>query len=170
MTETAAPHRYQIELANKVRRGRAVGNEYVVTRRPEGMTTILARFDSHEEAQAWIDRGGLLQDPPLPTPTEFWTSVRERSEPGSSGRVLADGWLAKLAKDEASRSPGFHGWIESGPDGQGRHRFVLFWYGEVVASLPPTRAQHFHAQTMDYKDVTWHPTEAEAQEAAWGTP
>ncbi len=50
--------RYTVELANKVRRGRAVGNEYVVTRRPDGNTTILCRFDTPEEAQAWIDAQG----------------------------------------------------------------------------------------------------------------
>lgn len=46
---------YQIELANKIRNGRTVGNLYVVTRRPIGMTAILATFNTREEAQAWID-------------------------------------------------------------------------------------------------------------------
>lgn len=45
---------YQIELANKIRGGRAVGNEYVVTQRPIGKTMILARFDSRKEAERWI--------------------------------------------------------------------------------------------------------------------
>ena len=46
---------YSIELANKVRRGRAVGNLYVVTRRPLRLTTILASFSTREEAVAWIE-------------------------------------------------------------------------------------------------------------------
>lgn len=46
----------QIELANKIRNGRAVGNEYVVTRRDEtpSKSGILARFNTREEAAAWI--------------------------------------------------------------------------------------------------------------------
>lgn len=43
---------YQIEIANK-RRGR--GTQFVVTRRPIGMTGILERFDTRESAEAWID-------------------------------------------------------------------------------------------------------------------
>ena len=50
--------RFQIELANKVWRGRAIGSEYVVTRRPDGLTGILARFDTREDAEAWIRRQG----------------------------------------------------------------------------------------------------------------
>jgi hypothetical protein len=46
---------YQIELANKIRNGRSVGNLYVVTRRPIGKTAILASFGTREEAQAWVD-------------------------------------------------------------------------------------------------------------------
>lgn len=49
---------YQIELANKIVKGRAVGNLYVVTRRPIGMSGIIAKFDTREEAQAWIDEQG----------------------------------------------------------------------------------------------------------------
>lgn len=45
---------YQIELANKVVNGRAVGNLYVVTRRPIGMTGIVAKFDTREQAVTWI--------------------------------------------------------------------------------------------------------------------
>ena len=92
---------YQIELANKVRGGRAVGNEYVVTRRPEGLTTILFRADTPEEAQGWIDRGGEAQLPPLPTPTEFWSGVLTRSQPGSTERVLAEVHLERLARGGA---------------------------------------------------------------------
>ncbi len=36
--------------------------------------------------------------PPLPTPVEFWTSVRDRSQPGSTERVLAEAWLERLAR------------------------------------------------------------------------
>jgi hypothetical protein len=97
MSEAPAP-RYQIELANKVRNGRAVGNEYVATRRPDGFSGILFRADSQEEVQAWIDRGGVAQPLPLPTPVEFWTSVRDRSQPGSTERVLAETWLGHLAR------------------------------------------------------------------------
>lgn len=46
---------YQIELANKIVRGRVVGNTYVVTRRPDGFTCILSRHGTREAAQAWID-------------------------------------------------------------------------------------------------------------------
>ena len=49
----ADPH-YQIELANKIAGGRAVGNSYIVTRRPDRLTCELARFDTREEAEAWI--------------------------------------------------------------------------------------------------------------------
>lgn len=45
---------YQIEIANKTRNGRAVGTEYVVTRRPVGNSTILVRFDERADAVAWI--------------------------------------------------------------------------------------------------------------------
>jgi len=51
-------HTYQIELANRVRNGRAVGNEYVVTRRSLGMSGIVARFATREEAQEWISHAG----------------------------------------------------------------------------------------------------------------
>jgi hypothetical protein len=50
--------RYQIELANKIGRinGRvcAVGNAYIVTRRPDGYSGELVRFATREEARAWI--------------------------------------------------------------------------------------------------------------------
>ena len=53
-TQTAAAN-YQIEIANRIRNGRAVGTDYVVTRRPDGLCTILARFATRDEAAAWID-------------------------------------------------------------------------------------------------------------------
>ena len=43
-----------IELANRIRHGRAVGNEYVVTNRDEGNSMIIARFDTREDAAAYI--------------------------------------------------------------------------------------------------------------------
>lgn len=43
---------YRIELANKVRNGRAVGNEYVAVALPS--RTIVARFDTPEAAHAWV--------------------------------------------------------------------------------------------------------------------
>lgn len=50
---------YKIELANKIRNGRAVGNLYVVTRRPEGLSCILSKHDTREAAEQWIaDRVG----------------------------------------------------------------------------------------------------------------
>jgi hypothetical protein len=52
--QRAAAAEYQIELANKVRHGRAVGNRYVVTRRPSGHSGVVAEFDTREEAEAWI--------------------------------------------------------------------------------------------------------------------
>ena len=52
--------RYQIELANRIGRlnGRmtTVGNDYIITRRPDGYTTALAHFATREEAQEWIDQ------------------------------------------------------------------------------------------------------------------
>lgn len=45
---------YQIEIANRIERGRAVGTDYVVTQRPIGRTGILARFGERSEAEAWI--------------------------------------------------------------------------------------------------------------------
>lgn len=97
--EERPPHpRYQIELANKVRNGRAVGNLYVVTRRPEGCSTIIFSADTREEAQAWIDRGGEEQPRPLPTPVEFWTGVRDRSRPGSPEHSLATANLDRIAR------------------------------------------------------------------------
>lgn len=100
MSEAAAAPRYQIELANKIRGGRAVGNLYVATRRPDGFSGILFSSESHEETQAWIDRGGEAQPKPLPTPVEFWTGVKERSQEGSTERVLAEEWLKLLARRE----------------------------------------------------------------------
>ena len=44
---------YQIELANQIRGGRAVGNQYVVTRRPSGRTSILYRAGTRDEAERW---------------------------------------------------------------------------------------------------------------------
>jgi len=46
----------KIEIANRIVAGRAVGTQYVVTRRDEGNSGIVSpRFDTREEAQAWID-------------------------------------------------------------------------------------------------------------------
>ncbi len=45
---------YQIETANEIRNGRAVGNLYVVTQRPIGKTAILASFNTRPEAEEWI--------------------------------------------------------------------------------------------------------------------
>ncbi len=45
---------YQIEIANRIERGRCVGNDYVVTQRPIGQTAILARFPEREDAEKWI--------------------------------------------------------------------------------------------------------------------
>jgi len=49
MTQT-----YTIEIANKVRNGRAVGTEYVVTQRPISLTGARAKFDTREQAAEWI--------------------------------------------------------------------------------------------------------------------
>ena len=43
-----------LEISNKIRDGRAVGTEYVVTRRNEGNSGIIARFDTRPEAVAYI--------------------------------------------------------------------------------------------------------------------
>lgn len=48
-------NRFQRELANKIRRGQAVGNLYVVTQRPIGNSTITASFDTEEERDAFIE-------------------------------------------------------------------------------------------------------------------
>lgn len=45
---------YVVELANKIRNGRAVGNVYVVTRRGVGMSGIISRHDSKGAALHWI--------------------------------------------------------------------------------------------------------------------
>lgn len=46
---------YQIEIANRIGRlGTAVGTDYVVTQRPIGKTSILARFGNRIAAEAWI--------------------------------------------------------------------------------------------------------------------
>jgi hypothetical protein len=45
---------YTIEIANRIKHGRAVGTDFVVTRRPEGFSSILARFATRDEAAAWI--------------------------------------------------------------------------------------------------------------------
>lgn len=65
---------------------------------------------------------------------------------------------------------GTHGWVESGPDGQGRYRFELYWLREgedTDGTLPRPRGQHFHAHVERYPHVTWHETDASAQRAAW---
>ena len=43
-----------IEIANKIRHGRAVGTLWVVTHRDENNSGIVARFDTREEAVAYI--------------------------------------------------------------------------------------------------------------------
>ena len=43
-----------IEIANKIRNGRAVGTLWVVTRRDENNSGIVARFETREEAVAYI--------------------------------------------------------------------------------------------------------------------
>lgn len=50
----ACTETYMIELANKSAKGRAVGNEWVVTQRPLGRSGILARFAFLDEAKKWI--------------------------------------------------------------------------------------------------------------------
>ena len=45
---------YQVEIANRIRHGRAVGTDFVVTKRPIGLTAIVARFATREQAEAWI--------------------------------------------------------------------------------------------------------------------
>jgi hypothetical protein len=45
---------YQIEIANRIRRGRAVGTDYVVTQRPVGRTGIIATFPTRDDAERWI--------------------------------------------------------------------------------------------------------------------
>ena len=69
-----------------------------------------------------------------------------------------------------NEKPAMHGVKESEPDNFGRVHFTLFWYRQGVESLPPTRAQCFHADPASYPDVTWHPTETAARTAAWVTP
>lgn len=44
----------QIEIANLIRNGRAVGTEYVVTNRDTGRSGIVARFETRREAEAFI--------------------------------------------------------------------------------------------------------------------
>jgi hypothetical protein len=46
---------FRRELANKIRRGRVVGNLYVVTRRPIGMSGIIAEFETEGECDAFIE-------------------------------------------------------------------------------------------------------------------
>ncbi len=48
------PPRYQVELANRIRSGRCVGTDYVVTRRPDGLTMVVERFDTKEQALEWL--------------------------------------------------------------------------------------------------------------------
>jgi hypothetical protein len=45
---------YQLELENRIERGRCVGQNYVVTQRPIGKTKILVRFPTRALAIAWI--------------------------------------------------------------------------------------------------------------------
>lgn len=59
---------------------------------------------------------------------------------------------------------GIHGVIESGPDDQGRYRFVLFWAHDGDRN----RAQQFHARLDSYQHAIWHPDEEAAKVAAWG--
>lgn len=47
-------HVFQRELANRIERGRAVGNLYVVTARPLRMSGILATYRSEEERDAAV--------------------------------------------------------------------------------------------------------------------
>ena len=54
---------YQIELANKVRNGRVVGNTYVVTQRPIGKSGIVASFDTRDEAEDWIIQADVATHP-----------------------------------------------------------------------------------------------------------
>ena len=54
----------RLEIANRIIKGRAVGTDYVVTRRPIDMSGIVAGpFATREEAEAWICREGA----PLPS-------------------------------------------------------------------------------------------------------
>lgn len=52
----------QIELANRIAHGRAVGDEWVVTRRPIGRTCIIARFETRQEAQEFIDKNDAVTE------------------------------------------------------------------------------------------------------------
>lgn len=72
----------------------------------------------------------------------------------------------------------FHGVIETGPDGQGRHHFLLYWHEANGVFRPEPskdgdgpvgyrRGQCFHARREEYLDVVWHPTEQQAKAAAW---
>lgn len=45
---------YRIEIANKIERGRAVGTDYVVTRRGRGLSAILATLPDRVAAEEWI--------------------------------------------------------------------------------------------------------------------
>ena len=47
---------FLIELVNRTYKGRTVGNRFGVTKRPIGKTSLLAVFDTREDAAAFIDR------------------------------------------------------------------------------------------------------------------
>jgi len=51
---TGIKPRFQIEIANRIRGGRSVGTDWVVTRRPEGLTGIVKRFPRREDAEEWV--------------------------------------------------------------------------------------------------------------------
>ena len=42
-----------IEIANRTKKSRVVGTDYVVTAREFGRSVILARFREREDAEAW---------------------------------------------------------------------------------------------------------------------
>lgn len=56
---------YTIEIANRIRHGRCVATDYVVTRRPDNFTGIIATFATREEAVAFIASART-------TPVEPW--------------------------------------------------------------------------------------------------
>ena len=62
-----------IEIANVIRGGRAVGTEYVVTRRENGQSAILARFATRDEAVAYMDDWAVMDD------RDTWDTELERS-------------------------------------------------------------------------------------------
>jgi len=69
--------------------------------------------------------------------------------------------------------------VESGPDGQGRHRFTAYWLGNGGVFRPEAskedgkpvgyrRGQCFHAHLFNYPDSVIHGTDRGARGAAWG--